>query len=120
MKEVDSKTTTVTPARDRRMHEVALEKNPGDTLLRWNYAQFFERTGKLTEAATQGELICQHLPHSAWPHYFTGSVMARDGRIAEAVDYLQRAIRISPGFSPARQELERIRRKHPSSPRSEK
>jgi tetratricopeptide (TPR) repeat protein len=120
MKEVDSKTTTVTPARDRRMYEVALEKNPGDTLLRWNYAQFFERTGKLTEAATQGELICQHLPHSAWPHYFTGSVMARDGRIAEAVDYLQRAIRISPGFSPARQELERIRRKHPSSPRSEK
>ena len=115
MKEVDAKTTAMTPARDRRMYEMALEKNPDDTLLRWNFAQFFERTGQLPEATKQGQLICEYLPNSAWTHYFTGSVMARQGRMAEAADYLQRALHISPELDQARLELERIRRKYPTS-----
>lgn len=120
MKEVDSRTTAMTPARDRRMYELALEQNPDDTLVRWNFAQFLERTGKLAEATKQGELICELLPHSAWPHYFTGSVMARQERWIEAANYLQRALSISPGSEQARLELERIRRKHPASSQSDK
>ncbi|MEX1115359.1 MAG: tetratricopeptide repeat protein [Akkermansiaceae bacterium] len=115
IKEVDFKTTAMTPVRDRRMYETALEQNPGDTQMRWNYAQFLERAGKLAEAADQGVLICERLPHSAWTHYFTGSVMARQGEIAEAADYLQRAIRINPELSHARLELDEIRRKYPTA-----
>ena len=97
------------------MYKAALEANPDDTLLRWNYAQFFERTGRLADAVTQGELICERLPHASWPHYFVGSVMARLGRMTEAADYFQRALRITPDFPQARKELEQIQRSHPSA-----
>lgn len=115
MKEVDSRTTPQSPARDNQMYLAALARCPEDTLVRWNYAQFFERTGRLPDAAKQGRLICDLLPHAAYPHYFVGSVMARLGNRAEAADYLQRSLRIAPDFSQARKELERIRRSHPSA-----
>lgn len=113
MKEVDARTTPRSPAEDQAMYESALGLNPADTLVRWNYAQFFERTGRLSDAARQGKLICERLPDASWPHYFVGSVMARQGRMSEAADYLQQALRITPDFAPARKELERIQRSHP-------
>jgi Tfp pilus assembly protein PilF len=117
MKEVDSRTTPKSPVEDQKMYEMALAAHPDDTLVRWNYAQFFERTGRLAEAAKQGELICERLPHAMWPHYFTGSVLARLGKLPAAADYLQRALRISPDFKQARKELENIRRIDPSAMR---
>ncbi len=115
MKEVDSRTTPQSPVQDQKMYEAALAANPDDTLVRWNYAQFYERTGRLPEAAKQGILICERLPHASWPLYFTGSVMARLGKMREAADYLQRALRITPDFPTARMELEQIQRTHPSA-----
>ena len=109
MKEVDSRTTPSSPAQDNQIYKSALEQSPDDTLVRWNYAQFFERTGRLSEAVSQGELICERLPHASWPHYFVGSVLARLGKKTEAADYLQRALRITPDFPQARKELEKIR-----------
>jgi hypothetical protein len=47
-----------------------MEGRPDDTLLRWNYAQFLERAGRLSEAVNQGILVCELLPHADWPHYF--------------------------------------------------
>lgn len=118
MKEVDSRTTPQSPVSDQKMYEATLAVNPDDTLVRWNYAQFFERTGRLAEAAKQGEQICERLPDAMWPHYFTGSVLARFGNIPAAADYLQRALRISPDFSQAQKDLDRIRRSHPSALKS--
>jgi len=112
MQEVDSRTTPSSPAHDDQMYKSALEAEPNDSLLRWNYAQFFERTGRLSEAVKQGELICERLPHASWPHYFVGSVMARMGKTTEAADYFQRALRITPDFPQASKELERIRRRN--------
>lgn len=113
MKEVDARTTSQSPARDQAMYEAALAREPDDTLLRWNYAQFFERTGRLPDAAKQGKLICERLPDASWPHYFVGSVMARQGKKAEAADYLERALRITPEFPQARKELDQIRKMRP-------
>ena len=118
MKEVDSRTTPQSPARDNQMYLAALARYPDDTMVRWNYAQFFERTGRLPDAAAQGRLICDLLPHASYPHYFVGSVMARLGKMTEAADYLQRALDISPEFAQAHKELERIRRNQPSAARS--
>ena len=115
MKEVDSRTTPKSPVEDQKLYETALSAHPDDTLVRWNYAQFFERTGRLAEAAKQGEMICERLPQAMWPHYFTGSVLARLGKLPAAADYLQRALRISPDFQQARKELENIRRNQPSA-----
>ncbi len=115
MKEVDSRTTPLSPALDEQMYEAALAADPDDTLLRWNYAQFLERNGRLTEAVNQGLVVCQLLPHASWPHYFVGSVMARLGRWPEAADYLQRALRITPDLAVARRELENIGFRRPSA-----
>lgn len=110
MKEVDSRTTPHSPTRDQAMYDTALARNPNDTLLRWNYAQFFERTGRLSEAVIQGKFICERLPSASWPHYFVGSVMARQGKKTEAAYYLQRALNITPDFAQARKELAQIQR----------
>ncbi len=115
MDEVDSRTTPLSPALDEQMYEAALAADPDDTLLRWNYAQFFERNGRLTEAVNQGLVVCQLLPHASWPHYFVGSVMARLGRWPEAADYLQRALHITPDLAVARRELENIGFHRPSA-----
>lgn len=117
MDAVDARTTPESPALDEAMYEAALAAHPDDTLVRWNYAQFFERNGRLTEAVKQGQLVCQHLPHAAWPHYFVGSVLARLGRMPEAADYLQRSLRLSPDLAVARRELENIGLRHPSAVR---
>jgi tetratricopeptide (TPR) repeat protein len=115
MDEVEARTTPESPALDDQMYAAALAAHPDDTLVRWNYAQFFERNGRLTEAVKQGQLVCQLLPHASWPHYFVGSVLARLGRMPEAADYLQRALRLSPDLAVARRELENIRLRHPSA-----
>ena len=108
-REVESRMTPGSPASDEQMYEAALASHPDDTLVRWNYAQYLERSGRLSEAVRQGQSICERLPGASWPHYFVGSVMARLGRISEAADYLQRALRISPGLTMAREELDQIR-----------
>jgi tetratricopeptide (TPR) repeat protein len=113
MKEVDSRTTPQSPTRDQAIYHAALARNPDDTLLRWNYAQFFERTGRLSDAVIQGKVICEQLPSASWPHYFVGSLMARQGNKAEAMDYLQRALSITPDFPQARKELAQIQRSRP-------
>lgn len=113
--EADYKITPQSHARDEQMYEAALAARPDDTLVRWNYAQFLERNGRLSEAVKQGSMICERLPQASWPHYFVGSVMARLGRMPEAADYLRRALRLSPDLQIARRELEAIRWSRPSA-----
>jgi tetratricopeptide (TPR) repeat protein len=113
MSEVDSRTTPSSPARDRQLYVNALRKNPDDTLIRWNYAQFFEMIGSLPEAIVQGKELCDRLPHAPWPHYFVGSVLAREGRLVEAVDYLQAALAIEAHSQHAQNELDKIRASYP-------
>lgn len=115
MRAIDARTTPRSPAEVEAMYAEALARDPDDTLVRWNYAQYFERTGRLHEAVEQGRQICARLPHALWPHYFVGSVCARLRLMPEAADYLQRALRINPDFAMAREELERIRRSHPEA-----
>jgi len=114
-KDVASRLSSDSLARDQELYDAALTDHPNDTLLRWNYAQFLERTGRLPEAVDQGIEVCDRLPQASWPHFFVGSVMARLGRIQESADYLQRALRISPDLAIARAELEGIRRRYPAA-----
>ena len=115
LEEVDSRTTPATPASDRQMYLDALKRKPDDTQIRWNYAQFLERTGNLSEAISQGVIICNQLPHAPWPHYFVGSVMARTGRMTEAAMYLKCALKIDSNLSHAKKELEQIQSHYPAN-----
>lgn len=113
MLEVDQQTTRASWGEVKREYEQALGRHPDDTLIRWNYAQFLERSGRLAEAIVQGQGVCKRLPENAWPHFFVGSLMAKEGRIGEAVQYLRRALEIQPEAQFARQELDRIVAAHP-------
>jgi len=113
MLEVDRKTTHASWGEVQHVYERALNRRPDDTLIRWNYAQFLERTGRIPEAIVQGQAICQRLPENAWPHFFVGSLMARQGRIREATQVLEMALRIQPDVPFAREELDRINAAHP-------
>ncbi|MCC5842185.1 MAG: tetratricopeptide repeat protein [Opitutales bacterium] len=108
MLEVDRRTTRASWGEVQRDYERALRQRPDDTLIRWNYAQFLERSGRIPEAIVQGQAICQRLPDNAWPHYFVGSLMAKQGRIREAIHYLERALRIQPDVPFAQEEWDRI------------
>lgn len=113
MDAVDSQTTQASPSQVRLMYTDALLRDPDDSFVRWNYAQYLERSDNIPEAINQGIEICRRLPHAPWPHFFTGSLMAREGRAAEAVDYLQQALEIQDSLDFARQELESLRVSHP-------
>jgi tetratricopeptide (TPR) repeat protein len=115
MLEVDKRTTRASWGEVERDYERALSRHPDDTLIRWNYAQFLERSGRLAEAIVQGQGVCKRLPEIAWPHFFVGSLMAKEGRLREAVQYLRRALEIEPDVPFARQELDRIVAAHPHS-----
>jgi tetratricopeptide (TPR) repeat protein len=108
MLEVDKRTTRASWGEVQRDYERALKRYPDDTLIRWNYAQFLERSGRIPEAIVQGQAICRRLPESAWPHYFVGSLLAKQGRMRDAVQYLRRALEIQPDVPFAREELNRI------------
>ena len=113
VREVASRTTPATFASDRQMYLDALEREPDDTPVRWNYAQFLERTGSLPEAIAQGRIICDQVPNVPWPHYYVGSLMAREGRMAEAVEYLKRSLKIDSNLEQAKEGLEQIRARYP-------
>jgi tetratricopeptide (TPR) repeat protein len=115
MAAIDSQTTANSWHEDKRSYEFALRLNSEDALVRWNYAQFLERTGKIPDAIAQGQLVCHQLPHAAWPHYFVGSLMAKEGRMVEAVQFLQMALDIEPSSQHARKELDWIAANHPSA-----
>lgn len=108
MLEVDKQTTRASWAEVLRDYERALSRHPDDTLIRWNYAQFLERSGHIAAAIVQGQAVCKRLPETAWPHYFVGSLMAKERRFHEAVEYLRMALRIQPDVPFAREELDRI------------
>jgi tetratricopeptide (TPR) repeat protein len=113
MLEVDRVTTRASWGEVERLYERALLRNPDDTLIRWNFAQFFERSGRLAEAVVHGQAVCQRLPDLAWPHYFVGSLLAKQGKYRDAVQYLRRALAIQHDVPFARQELDRILAAHP-------
>jgi Flp pilus assembly protein TadD len=56
----------------------------------------------------QGKEVCRRLPFVAWPHFFVGSLMAKQNRLEEAAEYLQLALRIDPNVPRARKELDAV------------
>jgi tetratricopeptide (TPR) repeat protein len=114
MRDIDSRTTRSSWSEVVNSYESALALNPDDTLIRWNFAQFLERNKAIDGAIRQGMEICTRLPHAPWPHYFVGSLMAKEGRVEEAVEFLRKALEIQPNLPRAGDELDQILAVYPS------
>jgi tetratricopeptide (TPR) repeat protein len=109
---INDQLTPETPRREREVYEAALDRAPDDVLLRGNYAQFLEVTGARAAAIQHGQQVCELLPDLAWPHYYLGALLAREGRIQEAAACFERALAIRSDFTQARTELRRIQSGH--------
>lgn len=92
-------------ARDEALYLKVLEKYPYDVELRWNYAQFLERSNRLSEAIEQGMIICSYWPTAPYPHYFVGSLLRKEKRYNDADAYLAKALKIDPEFTQAAEEF---------------
>ncbi|MCU0772655.1 MAG: hypothetical protein MUE94_12940 [Verrucomicrobia bacterium] len=108
LRAVGSRITQDSPTRDRKVYEEAVARRPEDALLRGNYGQFLEVTGSRREAIAEGRRICKLLPDLAWPHYYLGALLVREGRMKEAAACFERALAIRNDFTQARSELRRI------------
>lgn len=105
-----ARVTTDTPVQDRRLYESALDRNPEDTMLIGNYAQFLDGNGMPAEAIEQAEQFCALLPDLAWPHYYLAALHAKAGRFRDAQSALQQALDIRNDFTQAREMLKQIER----------
>lgn len=103
------------PARDRQLYEEALLAAPEDPLLHARFAQYLEATGSRPEAIAEFQRVCELLPDLEWPQYHLGDLLARAGRISEAIDCFERALAIRSDFFQARDELRRIQASHPQA-----
>ena len=106
--QIDTHLSSQAYARDEALYLKILDKYPYDVEIRWNYAQFLERSNRLSEAIEQGKIICSYWPTAPYPHYFVGSLLRKEKRYSDADTYLEKALKIDPQFTQAAEELRLI------------
>jgi len=79
----------------------AIEQNPSDWLLHWNFGEFLEETNNYDEAARQFSLVLNYMPnrYHAWAKL--GLLSGLQGDIDTAINYNLRALNIYPFFPDA-------------------
>ena len=103
--QIDTHLSSQAYARDEALYLKILDKYPYDVEIRWNYAQFLERSNRLSEAIEQGKIICSYWPTAPYPHYFVGSLLRKEKRYSDADTYLAKALKIDPQFTQAAEEF---------------
>jgi tetratricopeptide (TPR) repeat protein len=106
--EVKSRMNTQTPEQARQMYEQALALAPDDYFLHGNFQRFLEAGGYLAQATAEAKRCCELVPQMPGGYYYTGTLLVREGRITEAVEYFSRAIGIRSDYAEALNELGEI------------
>jgi tetratricopeptide (TPR) repeat protein len=83
----------------------ALDRSPGDWVLREHFADLLENTGGLEEAVTQWRRLLELVPHSFQAYYRLGNTLDKLGRSAHAADMFREALRLQPKRVEARNGL---------------
>jgi tetratricopeptide (TPR) repeat protein len=101
LKEAASLMNTQTPKQARQMYERALALAPDDYFLHGNFQRFLEKGGYLTQAITEAKRCCELVPQLPGGFYFTGTLLIRAEKNAEAADYFSRALTINHDYAEA-------------------
>jgi len=92
------------------VYRQALERAPKDWELHHNLGMLLTALGKPGEAIQHLEVEVQAYPELAWGRLPLGQALMKAGRLREAEDHLQEALRIDGDFAPAKELLAAIRR----------
>ena len=97
-----------TPAQAIQIYEQALASAPNDTFLNLNFVALLEAEGYWTQAAAQAQRCCELISQVPDIYYHTARLLVRDGRMAEAMQYLSQAIALRSNYVEAMNELGEI------------
>jgi len=106
--EMRSMTGTQTTQQAMQIYEQALASAPDDIFLHLNFVAFLQAEGDSARAATEAKSCCGLLPQVPDIYYHTAILLVCDGRAAEAVAYLTRAIAIRSNYAEAMNEMGEI------------
>ena len=95
---------------DRKIYELALEKNPDDYHLRARHGHYLENNGSLEEAIKELEWVCDAFPEFEGGHQELGIALVLAGRYGEAENRFERVLEIRPDYANAKTALEVIRK----------
>jgi tetratricopeptide (TPR) repeat protein len=93
-------------ARAEQHYRQAIQSCADDAMARRGLAFVLLRTSRPQEAVQQLELILRQLPHDSVAHNFIGSALVQLGRLPEAIEHFQEAVRLQPEFRDAQHNLE--------------
>ena len=106
--EVKSMMNTQTPEQARQMYEQALALAPDDYFLHGNFQRFLEKRGYLAPATAEAKRCCELVPQLPGGYYYTGTLLVREGKIAEAKEYFSRALAIRGNYAEAQNGMGEI------------
>lgn len=88
-----------------KLFQQALAKRPGDWILQDQYAKMLEAFGQNDRAAVAWRKVLELVPHHLMAHFQLGRVLNRGTDRAEAIRYLQAALKLMPRFPEAQNSL---------------
>ena len=97
--EAKSMMNTQTPEQARQMYVQALALAPDDYYLHGNFQDFWK--GESGRAIAEAKRCCELVPRLPGGYYYTGTLLVREGRITEAVEYFSRALAIRGDYAEA-------------------
>jgi tetratricopeptide (TPR) repeat protein len=105
VRELQRRIAAGSPAQAREVYLEALRRAPHDHSLHENYAEFLEATHDTARAILERQKVRDLVPHFYFPHYILGRLLKEQGRLAEALECLQKAALLNPRSSEVRLEL---------------
>jgi tetratricopeptide (TPR) repeat protein len=94
-----------TPQQAQQVYEEALAQAPEDYILCMNFEQFLEAGGYLEQALVESKRVCELAPNLSGSWFYTGTLLARQGRAREAEEYFTRAVSLRNDYPEAWNEL---------------
>jgi tetratricopeptide (TPR) repeat protein len=84
-----------------QQYREAIERQPRDWWLHWNYAQFLEQTGSVRAAAGQYEQVCRLVPQRFEAVAKLGQLAGEQGDLETAIARNREALRVNPVYADA-------------------
>ncbi len=85
--------------------QIGLAENPKSAQLRFKQAVVHEKAGKLARAKALYEDMIRDYPEVVDPYNNLASIYASQGNTAKALDLLQRAVTVNPGYALGHENL---------------